>query len=318
MNGFRDPKDAPTIDVNLGFTEGGLGDCIARTPAITWLARTNPNVTFHHWVPDYYLDLANHFEAPYPNLLVKPLSEYKEKGQPYPGRQTEKGDKHTSLHTHPTAHAFRIYADMESPYLADWDYPRLRLDELPISGLTKPYVVITTGFTAPVRSWPAESINEVAEFIQGTGRDVVWLGRTTNDMGHGARIKAKFDKGVDYSIGLDFRNRTTLLQSARILAEAQAVVGVDNGLLHLAGCSDVPIVAGFTTVDPATRLPYRSGGKLGYNCYTVEPDVGCRFCQTQMQFVYEFDFRQCFYKDLACVSQMTGQKFITQLKRVLK
>lgn len=320
MIGFRDPKDAPAIEVNIGFTEGGLGDCIARTPAILWVARSNPQITFHHWVPDYYVELAEHFEAPHPNLLVRPISEYASLGNPnLPAIQSKTDDRHTSLRSHMTDHAFRTYANTDQILPEDYNYPRLRVPELPISGLTKPYVVVTTGTTAPVRGWPAEAINEVARFIQGTGRDVVWLGKTTNHMGQGSSIKAKFDKDVNYTVGLDFRNRTPLLQSARILAEAQAVVGVDNGLLHLAGCSDVPIVAGYTTVAPNTRLPYRNG-LLGYNCYEVEPDanLGCRFCQTRMQFLYDFDFRGCFYNDLACVSQMTAHKFITQLKRVLK
>ncbi len=320
MNGFRDQKDAPVIEINVGFTEGGLGDCIARTPAITWLARNNPQITFHHWVPDYYLELAEHFATPYPNLRVRSISEFATTGNPDLGAvQSKTDDRHTSLRSHMTDHAFHTYANTDQVLPRDKDYPRLRPNELPPSGLVKPYVVITTGVTAAVRGWPAQAINEVAQFIQGGGRDVVWLGKTSNDMGQGTRIKAKFNKEVDYEIGLDFRNRTGLLQTARILAEAVAVVGVDNGLLHLAGCSDVPIVAGFTTVDPLTRLPYRDG-KLGYNCYTVAPDpeLGCRYCQTRMQFVYDFDFRGCFYKDTKCVGQMTGQKFIRELKTVLK
>ena len=100
-----------------------------------------------------------------------------------------------------------------------------------------------------------------------------------------------------------------------IMGKARAVVGVDGGLLHLASCTDVPIVAGFTVVKPHLFTPTRSG-VFGNNFYTVVPeaDLGCRFCHSQINFINHGDVSTCFYLDNKCLDQMDGYKFINQLE----
>jgi ADP-heptose:LPS heptosyltransferase len=117
---------------------------------------------------------------------------------------------------------------------------------------------------------------------------------------------------------LYIREKTTLIEAGNIIAGAQVICGLDNGLLHLAGCTDTPIVAAYTTVRPEHRLPYRHGS-LGSGCYVVEPDedLACRFCQSNMDFEFTHDFRDCFYKDFKCTKQITADKFIRKLDELL-
>lgn len=309
-------QDAPKLEVNVGFQNGGLGDQIARMPAALYLAREYPANTYYWWVPNYLFELATHIVAPVTNVIVHRFSDYKVLGRPeLPALHCDNKD-YTNLKAHTSIHAFHQMLGAEPPTLEALNYPQLRLDEMPPMNLPEPYVVLTTGYTAQTRSWPATSINEVASYLKRRGLGVVWLGKRVSELGTGAKIKGTFDEAIDYSVGIDLINRTTLLQAGAVIGKARAVVGVDNGLLHLAACTDRAIVGAFTSVDPKTRLPYRYG-QMGWNYYPVTPAVACRFCQTNMQFVYDHDFRNCFYKDYKCVSEMTAQKFITELERFL-
>lgn len=135
-------------------------------------------------------------------------------------------------------------------------------------------------------------------------------------------IKGSFPD-INGVLGLDLIDKTTVLQAANIMSGALAVVGVDNGLLHLAGCSKVPIVAGFTTVSPDIRLPYRDG-VLGKDCYVVTPPatLACRFCQQGTNFLYGHDYRNCLYKndsalDRLCTKSITADRFIHHLEIIL-
>ena len=99
---------------------------------------------------------------------------------------------------------------------------------------------------------------------------------------------------------------------------AEVVVGLDNGLLHLAACTPVKIVAGYTTVKPAHRMPYRVG-ELGYKVWPVVPDLAlkCRYCQSKAGFVYKFDFRSCYYGDYECTINLSADKYIKKIGEAL-
>lgn len=315
MEGFRSASDAPSVAFNVGFNNGGLGDQIARMPAALYLAREYPHHLYNWWVPDYFAPLASHITRPIPNILVGAFSTYNTVGdKSLPALHCD-NKNYTTLKTHTTKHAFQMMTGLDAPTPNDMNYPRFESLSKYI-GLPTPYVVLTSGHTAKAREWAPQSINEVARYLNRRGFNVVWLGKKTSELGTGALIRGTFDVAVDYTVGVDLIDRTSLLDAAAIMGGAKAVVGVDNGLLHLAATTDVPIVGGFTSVDPNTRLPYRYG-IMGWNYYTVVPEPSCRFCQTKMQFVYDHDFRNCFYQDYQCVAQLTSQKFITELEKFL-
>jgi ADP-heptose:LPS heptosyltransferase len=105
-----------------------------------------------------------------------------------------------------------------------------------------------------------------------------------------------------------------LIEALAIINKASLLVGVDNGLMHLAACGEngTPIVGGYTTINPE----YRDLPNLRES---IEPDeeLSCRFCQSKYNFAFLHDFRTCMYGDLKCVSQMTAGKFIKASAKVL-
>ena len=64
----------------------------------------------------------------------------------------------------------------------------------------------------------------------------------------------------------------TVMTTAAILAQCRLLVGIDSGLLHLAGAVGTPTVGVFGAVNPAFRLPVGTPSK-GVNAV-----LPCSFC----------------------------------------
>ena len=224
----------------------------------------------------------------------------------------------SNLSWHITDHAFATLVGRSVPpeYM---NY--IKLDPIDVSSfnLPKKYVVMSTAYTSDTRRFKPEYIKEVSDYCISKGYEVVYLGKNATYADKNHTIVGKLE--ADTSTGIDLIDKTNLFQAHAIMANAKCVIGLDNGLCpHLAAMSDVPIVVGFTTVDPLHRLPYRSG-ILGKDCYTVVPtkeELGCVGCQSNMSFVDpSHSFMKCIYSDYKCVELMTPDKWIKELDKVL-
>lgn len=313
---YRSGTSHQSTEVNVLFNDGGLGDNIARMPAVRFLKDNYPFLNINLFVPDYFVDLANNL---LPGLNVVAFSD----GQNHwkggiPLRQTK--NTFTNFASHITDHAFHTICNRQVTEV-EKNYLKLNTDVIDICKFNLPekYVVVTTGFTAPVRELQSRIINEVVYFLRGKNVMPVFLGSKETAVGKGAeKIVGNFNQEIRYSLGIDLINQTSLLEAGKIIANSKAIVGLDNGLLHLAGCTEIPIVAGYTTVDPLHRMPYRNG-KLGWNCYNVVPeeDLKCRFCQSNWDFMPGHDFKYCYYDDYKCVKKTKAKEYIQHLKEIL-
>jgi hypothetical protein len=280
------------------FDSGGLGDHIARVPVVQYLLKTYPTLSIELYAPDYTLPLLEHYFHGYPRLEIKGSSRAKEMriGAKFYNHSNQ---WHTSLRTHLTKHSFHVIADMGEVTWEMCNYPKLDVTRLPPFTIGCEYVVFTPGFTSRTREMPGQVIEKLAIYCKSRGLLPVFLGKTENTHAGTKKIEASWPE-LNYNVGLDLRDKTTLLESARILAGAVCVVGLDNGLIHIAGTTDRPIVAGYSSVDATTRLPVREG-VLGLGCFTVEPKGDCKSCQTVANFTFGHDFRLCYYGDYKCL-----------------
>lgn len=327
---FRAGTRLQVENINVLFKETGLGDCISQLPVVKYILDKYDHVSLHMWVPDYIEELARHLLPKVDNLVIKPFSKAeKEYNDKYATIKTiaEMGAPN-GLRMHLTEVAFSnlLQIGVENKYK---NYLKIKPEQIDVSNFKLPekYVVIATGRTSPVREFLPEFINELIEHVNSKGYTPVFLGREDSPTGlilgdcHAIKnncIHGKFDKvKIHYDRGINLINKTTLLESLKIINGAKTIMGVDCGLLHLAACTDIPIVGGFTTVDPKTRLPYRNN-KLGWNFYSVVPNesLTCRFCQTNMLFVYDHNFVKCFYKDAKCIDLMKPKIFIQALELI--
>lgn len=310
-------KPKPT-SVNFILMDGGVGDHMASLVAIDYVVTNYAWIKPLIWVPDYMLDFSRHVLPS--KALVRNYSAmqayYNEK---LPTKTTKWDGVMSPMKIHCLDYAFLKLCD-ENPPIEAKNYLKIRPNAIDTDSfkLSDKYVVITTGYTAKVREFKAKYINEVAAYVKGKGYMPVFLGQTKTETGASHIIEGNFDADINFNIGLNLVNKTTLLEAAKIMGNATAVVGIDNGLLHVAGCTDVAILGGFTTVSPRIRMPVRHN-VLGWNYYPIVSGQGkgCNFCQEKTNFLYGHDYRECLYKDDICTEQMTADKFIEYLKEML-
>ncbi len=311
-----------TKTINLMLLDGGCGDQIAALVAVNYVITQYPWITPYIWLPDYLTDFAKNVLPA--DSKVYGLSQLRGLYNPAKPTKTTKWDGITSpMKIHLVDYAFLKLCD-ENPSIEHKNYLKIQLDkieQLTEFGLPDKYVVLTTGFTADVREWPASEINKTARWCLDNDLTPVFLGQSNTKTGTFHTIKGTFKEEIDFSIGINLIDKTNLLEAAVIMHHSKAVAGVDNGLLHVAGCTDAFIIGGFTTVSPSIRMPIRNN-MLGTNFATVTPDnLDCAFCQEKTNFLYGHDYRNCLYKEqprkLACITQMTAEKFIENLKLAL-
>lgn len=308
---------SPNQRVNLLLNSGGLGDRIATLPAIIYALKNFDHVSMDIFCPDYFVPLGRHFLTCFNERVdVMPISTMAATlNQTLPSIVIQ-NNYVTTLRRHLVDHAFDIINDTSDVPLKAKNYPKLRLDDIDTFHFKFPvdYVVLTPGFTAPVRALPARTWNQLARWITSRGVTPVWIGAKADTIGGALHPPSEFVEGVDYSVGIDLRDKTTLLEAGKIIALSKAIVGVDNGLIHLAGTTDVPIIAGFTSVDPKTRLPFRA---KGITYAVVPPDfLECKFRQTRTHYDYQTDFREC-PCGTECIDSLTAEKFIIELEKLI-
>lgn len=312
-----------TKTINIMLLDGGVGDHVGSLVAVNYILQNYPWITPLIWMPDFLVDLAT-------NVLPKDsqifgFSKIKARYNPTRPTKTTQWDGNTSpMKIHCVDYAFLKLCD-ENPTIEHKNYLPVQFDNAVACEFDLPnkYVVFTVGFTADVREWLPSEINKTAKYCLDKGYTPVFLGQTSTKTGGTYVIKGTFREEIDLNLGVRLIDKTTLLEATVIMQHSSAVLGVDNGLLHVAGCTDASIIGGFTTVSPKIRMAIRNN-ILGYNYYPVVPDasLSCSFCQEKTNFLYGHDYRNCIFKEAEkknlCTKQITADKFIAQLEVVLK
>ena len=322
MNRINSQVFKPIPRIDLAFSKGGLGDSIARLPVVKHMLETCTHVQkIRVFVQDYFVSYAEYVFSAYSDKVefvgYSKMVDLIENDAAKVGMNTD-STHHTTIRSHLTDHAFHTLLDEQPTDLNAYNYVQIEEHvKTDWEHLTN-YAVITTGFTAAVREWPAKEINKVVHALVAQGILPVFLGKTESVYWGSSKTEGYFRDEIQYHMGLNLIDSTSLLEASAIMSKARAVIGLDNGLLHLAAASDdwVPIIAGYTTVRPEHRVPYRRGIK-GFGVQVVTPAASpCKFCQSEARFVHEHDFRLCYFDDYECVKHVTGEQFIKGLQNV--
>ncbi len=316
-NSFK-PK---RMDVNCILLNGGVGDHIGSLVAIDYIIKTYPWINLLIWVPDFLLDFAKNLLPK--KAIVRDFTTMRKVNGPYdrdkPTKTTEWDGVTSPMKMHSVDYAFLKLCD-EVVSVDKKNYLKVKFDKVAIShyNLPEKYVVFTPAFTVGVREFSPKTVNELSDYVISKGYTPVYLGQNYTPSGFKHVIEGKVSEELDLTKGINLINKTSLLQVAKIEQGAAAVVGVDCGLLHVAGCTDAPIVAGFTTVRPEHRAPIRNN-ELGWNFHPVVPDVSleCRFCQSDTNFLYDVNYTKCMYGDYKCVELLNSAKYIEKLEKIL-
>ncbi len=255
-----------------------------------------------------------------PDIVVRPFSKGdKLFNSKWPGRQTlMKG--HDTLSTHIADYAFHNLANRQVEDKHK-NYLKLNLNWIHINKFKLPeeYITIAVGYTAPIRKFPAHTVNAIVSYLNEREIPVIFLGsKQANAGSYVDNIVSDFPEDIDYSKGMDLVDKTSLLEAGKIIANSKCLIGIDCGLMHVAGCTSTKIVGGFTSVDPKLRNPYRDG-ILGKDCYNIVPPDSEpeKFFQSRMDFFYGHDFKFSYFKNDNLVNSLTAEMFIEQLEKVL-
>lgn len=302
---FRPGSKARSRVCNFLVAAGGIGDYICYMAAIKWVAENVPQVIGRVYCPPHFLDLATHIMQPHLSSGWKvqdkaQLTEKKFKSRPTFAPSPQPINATSS---HPLDLAFIYYSNTTPPPKEANYYPVLDLSNIANEACEAPYAVMTPGATTPNRTMPADTFNGIKEHLLSKGITPLFLGKKQI-----TDVRAiEYQEGYNYEGGVDLREKTTLLQAAGIMSKAKLVVGLDNGLLHLAACTDVPILFGYNIASPLHRRPRRRS----QNIWEIMPDpqaLPCTFCQSNMRFMFDHDYALCLYKDLACLEALKDPK----------
>lgn len=200
-------------------------------------------------------------------------------------------------------------------------YPVLDLDDLELpSHLARPlgvdgYAVLTPGATAANRKMPASVYNGICDHLLSKGITPVHLGTSSMEY---RELQPKMDEAYDFSKGVNLIDKTSLLEAALIMSDARMVIGIDNGLLHLAALTDVTILYGYTMAGPRTRQVRRPHGHT-IELYADKEKLPCLFCQENVRFFMDHHFTNCIYKEHvpACVKALNVESWNANIDAAL-
>lgn len=327
--GFRPNTPCFPVNLSLTFLNGGMGDYICWMQAVRWLASEATWINCTLIVPKYFRELADYWLKDYP---IAKFFDYTTTDQipklnetPFRGPADLNRESLNATGAHLSTCGWVYFTNKEGapdgidPWYEKrglppqgWDLypPFLQSDldavTLPPEAATlveKRYAVITTGMTTNSRKTPPGAWNAIIKHCIARGLTPVFLGKAVVETGNPRNIHTAWNNDTDHSGGVDLRDRTSLMQAASIMSRAAVVCGHDNGLLHLAGCTDVPIVFGYNLASPKHREPKRTKG-MTYNVCLTTQELACNFCQSNTNFVIGYNFRECFYGDTKCMTML--------------
>lgn len=324
--GFRPGTICYPMEMNFIFVNGGMGDYITWMTPIRWLASQATWIRGTLVVPNYFIELAQYWLRDYPEWKVQTYRELKELPNadtaPFRGPMNLQNEALNATGAHLSTCGWVYFVNKEGPPPGWEHYSQFRpvdLAKVELPELPERYAVLTTGITTNSRKIPGHYWNPIIEHLRERGLTPVFLGKSEIETGNAKNIRTQYSPEVRFDLGLDLRNKTSLMQAAAVLRGAAVVIGHDNGLLHLAGCTDVPIVFGYNLASPQHREPSRPHGRT-YNVALTHEELACNFCQSNTNFLIGYNFRECFYSDLKCIHMLFengGQRWKSAIDQAL-
>lgn len=319
--GFRPGTQCFSMPLGFLFMNGGAGDYITWMQPIRWLASETTWIKGTVYVPDYFRELAEYWLRPFPSWRIKTFAELhsipEHDKTPLRGPLILQNESLNATGAHLLECGW-VYFTNRSRGPDSWDtgasrqgwhwYPPFKQADLDAVQLPEAaqaltpgrYIVVTTGQTGESRKVPAQYWNHVIEHVVQLGYTPVFIGKRESVTGNLKNVHTVFPKELRFDLGVNLLDQTSLLQAASIMSRAACVVGHDNGMLHLAGCTEVPIVFGYNLASPEHRRPLRPVGKT-IDITLTPQELACIHCQSNTNFVIGYAFTRCFYGDNKCI-----------------
>lgn len=292
-----------------------LGDMISWLPAIKYVAEAYNYVKGHLLVPDYFAEIARNVMSEYPHWRVHTkLPDRLAKGallkQPLQHPINATGMHLTDL-------GFLYFVGIVPPPEGSRAYPLLNLEDVELRGEFESigaFAVLTPVATTSTRAMLPSQFNAVTKHLLSKEITPVFLGNYAMK----DRQFLPFNDAYDLSVGVNLIGKTSLLEAAKIMEASRLVLGIDNGLLHLAAMTDVTILYGYTMAGPEQRRIERTHGHT-IEVYGDKEKLPCLFCQERVRFFVDHHFTNCLYKEREpmCVKMLTPETWCASIDMAL-
>lgn len=315
---FRPGTRTSPIDVVYKFSAPGrktaaMGDMICFLPAIEFIAEHYNHIQGHLVIPQYFMEIATNVLRKYPHWkFYTDIPERFMQGEGKPMKQQlEFPINPTSTHMLDLGFDYFVHTPIPDEFNR---YPVLNLDGVEPPVLPYDYAVMTPVIEAQTRRMPADVFNGICDHLNKWGIRPVFLGKTGM-----AERNGTVDPKYDLTKGYDLINKTTLLEAAKIIQQSKMILGIDNGLLHLAAMTDATILYGFTIAGPTTRRIRRRNGWT-IEMYGDKKQLPCMFCQEWMRGFFDHHFTHCIYLETvpACVRALNLESWCANIDMVIK
>lgn len=158
-----------------------------------------------------------------------------------------------------------LHGVLGTPRLSPPALPELsRRARQAVEGMRGRYVVLALRGNKPNRSWPLDEATALVESLHAEyGLGSIYVGGPADrDFGHDLR-RATGDVTVNLA------GETSILESAKLMADASGVVAVDSGPMHMAAMVGTPVVALFGAGLPGQFGPWSDASRI------LRPAVPC-------------------------------------------
>lgn len=102
----------------------------------------------------------------------------------------------------------------------------------------------------------------------------------------------------------DYKNTLSVNEIHALMSMADAFIGMDSGLLHVAGTTDVKLIGVFTCAEAQYRMPFRKG------CVAVNAAIDCYGCLHKKK--APVTFAGCDRGDNECVNRIDIDRIIME------
>lgn len=262
-----------------------LGDCIIATGIIKELKKRNPDKNIFICTKHTYPFLNNEF--------ITGIFSEKEDILKYCSKTY---DLDLCYESSPKKHRLNSYADFvfgEKNYTREDIRPFINLYVKHILEVNHKYVVIHPSATWASRTLSKEVWDKVVDYLLSKNLIVISIGT---------------EKDIKLTPKNNFHDLSTTKQALNtihyLIDKAKMFVGIDSGMMHIAQCTDTPIVGIFSVANPDV-VKYRLD-----NFYIVEPTSKCKFClQDKTEPVISID---CETNE--CINSVTAESIIDAIK----
>jgi ADP-heptose:LPS heptosyltransferase len=163
-------------------------------------------------------------------------------------------------------------------------------------------ISIHTGRTWPVRELPAETWQQLINLLHQR------LKCRVLHFCHPSKNQTNLPLETHTFINTETIKQKTLTETATILSLSSLFIGIDSGLLHIAGAVKTPTVGIFGAVNPSFRLPF-TVPSLG-----IYQQLNCSFCHHRMPLIHWHD--SCPYH-IQCMQNLSALTIMNKIESFL-